>query len=135
MEFNKDYEAYNALQNKQNFDLHKYSGERAKLWTYNVKNYPGYEDTSDCVRANIIVYNGSVIAGDITILDKNGSVNTLDFPGENVSTTATSEDAAADSKTSANAAEAPSTTTQETTTSVSTTTTVSETTQATTATC
>ena len=138
MEFNEDYEKFNALQNKQNFDLHKYSGERAKLWTYNVKNYPGYEDTTDMVRANIIIYNGSVIAGDITILDKNGSMNTLDFPGENPATTTASEDAAADSKTSANAPENTSgSTTQaapETTTSASQST-AAETTQSTTATC
>ena len=44
----------------QNLDLTPYAGKRAKRWTYNIKNYPGYEGDSGTVQANILVYEGDV---------------------------------------------------------------------------
>lgn len=98
LEFDEEYEKYNDIQKKQNFDLSKYSGERAKMWTYNVKNHPDFKDTTDMVRANIIIYNGSVIAADISILDEEGSVNTLDFPGDVTSVITTSNNSVTTAK-------------------------------------
>ena len=81
-DFDAEYEEYNELQKKQEFDLEDYKSQTAKKWTYNVKNYPGYENTEGCVEGNIIVYNGNVIAGDISCLDsENKFVAALDFPG------------------------------------------------------
>lgn len=82
-EFNDDLEKYNAIQKKQNLDLSDYKGETAKKWTYSVKNYPGYENTEGCVEGNIIVYEGMVIGGDISVLDKsNAKTVGFEFPTE-----------------------------------------------------
>ena len=66
-EFDDVYSDYNALQKRQSFDLEKYKGKVVKKWSYNVNNYPGYENKKDFVRANLLVYNGNVIAADITV--------------------------------------------------------------------
>ena len=58
------YNAYNNIQKSQGFDLNEYAGERAKCWTYIVKNYEGYEN-QDCIHINILVYDGVVIGGDV----------------------------------------------------------------------
>ncbi len=58
------YIAYNDIQKKQGFDLTDFAEKRVKCWTYNVKNYEGYEN-QDCIHANILVYDGKVIGGDI----------------------------------------------------------------------
>ena len=58
------YSAYNDIQKSQDFDLDSFAGERAKCWTYTVKNYKGYEN-QDCIHANILVCDGKVIGGDI----------------------------------------------------------------------
>ena len=63
-EFDRGYEKYNEIQKAQNLDLTPYAGKRAKRWTYNIKNYPGYEGDSGTVQANILVYEGAVIGGD-----------------------------------------------------------------------
>ena len=59
------YIAYNDIQKLQGFDLTEFAGERVKCWTYVVKNYEGYEN-QDCIHANILVYDGKVIGGDIS---------------------------------------------------------------------
>ena len=58
------YTAYNEIQKSQGFDLDSFAGKRAKCWTYTVKNYEGYEN-QECIHANILVYDGKVIGGDI----------------------------------------------------------------------
>jgi hypothetical protein len=58
------YNAYNEIQKSQGFDLNNFAGKRAKCWTYVVNNYDGYEN-QDCIHANILVYDGKVIGGDI----------------------------------------------------------------------
>lgn len=76
-EFSEIYNEYNALQAEQGFDLTKYAGKEAVRYTYSVLNYP--DDSADVV-ADIIVYRGQVIAGDIqsTLLD--GFMATLEYP-------------------------------------------------------
>lgn len=65
------YNAYNEIQKAQGFDLNNFSGERAKCWTYIVKNYEGYEN-QECIHANILVYDGKVIGGDICSVQLDG---------------------------------------------------------------
>ena len=79
-EFNEVYERYNQLQLSQNFDLTKYAGKTAKKWTYTIKNYPGYGENSDYIQANILVYEGAVIGGDVSSLEQDGFMRTFDFP-------------------------------------------------------
>ena len=54
-------DAYNALQQTAGYDLRPYLGERVKLYTYAVSNYPGEER----VEAHVYVYKNRVVAGDI----------------------------------------------------------------------
>lgn len=73
-EFNDVYLGYNKLQKAQGFNLEEYKGKRAKRFTYEVKNYPNQE--SD-VRANLLVYENKIIAGDICSLKLDGFMHTL----------------------------------------------------------
>ncbi len=79
-QFDETYEKYNEIQLAQNMDLSPYAGKTAKKWTYTVKNYPGYETENSCIRANIIVFEGAVIGGDISSLEQGGFMQGLDFP-------------------------------------------------------
>ena len=76
----RGYEKYNEIQKAQNLDLTPYAGKRAKRWTYNIKNYPGYEGDSGTVQANILVYEGAVIGGDICSTELDGFMQGFDFP-------------------------------------------------------
>ena len=70
-EFNDVYLNYNEIQKSQGFDLTDYAGERVKMWTYTLTNYPGYED-KDCIKINILVYEGCVIGGDVCSVELDG---------------------------------------------------------------
>lgn len=70
-EFDDVYTAYNDIQRSQGFDLTEFAGERAKCWTYTVKNYEGYEN-QECIQINIMVYDGQVIGGDVCSVELDG---------------------------------------------------------------
>ena len=74
-EFDKVFVGYNDLQKQQGLDLSKYKRKEVTRYTYKISNYQGYEGT---VYANILVYRGKVIGGDICSADVNGFVSTLD---------------------------------------------------------
>lgn len=74
-EFDKVYVGYNDLQRQQGLDLSKYKNKDVKRYTYNITNYPDYDGT---VYANILVYRGRVIGGDICSADVNGFVTSFD---------------------------------------------------------
>ena len=61
-EFDKIFAGYNEIQKRQGLDLTKYKGKTMMRYTYDVTNYPGYEGR---VQANLLVYRGKVIGGDI----------------------------------------------------------------------
>ncbi len=63
-EFNDTYTDYNEIQKTQGFDLEKYKGQTVTVYTYNITNYAGYENR-DCVYANLLVYGGVLIGGDV----------------------------------------------------------------------
>lgn len=92
-ELDEGYAAYNEIQKAQSLDLSLYAGKRAKRWTYAIKNYPGYEGASGCVQANIIVYEGMVIGGDICSTELDGFVRGFDFPSPETSAPQTTESA------------------------------------------
>ena len=79
-EFDEVYEKYNAIQKEQGFDLTKYQGKRVKRWTYAIKNYPGYAADSGCIHANLLVYEGQVIGGDVCSVELNGFMHGFDYP-------------------------------------------------------
>lgn len=65
---------YNEIQRRQGLDLTKYGGKKVTRYTYEVKNYEGYEGK---VLANVIVYRDRVIGCDISSEDPSGFVKPL----------------------------------------------------------
>lgn len=61
--FNEEYEEYNQLQVSCGFDLKKYTGKNVKKYTYKVLNY---EDEKEEVVANLLVFEDTVIGGDVS---------------------------------------------------------------------
>lgn len=71
-QFNGVYESYNELQKQSGFDLTRYQGRRVKRYTYPIY---GYQD-QDMV-ANLLVYDGKVIGGDVCSLAQDGFMEGL----------------------------------------------------------
>ena len=71
-EFDKVFAAYNEMQRRQGLDLSDYSGKTVERYTYTVTNYEGHEGT---VLANLLIWRGRVIGGDICSADSNGFVH------------------------------------------------------------
>lgn len=74
-EFDEVYKTYNEIQVSQGFNLEPYSGKRVKRWTYKVTNYPGYGETSDAIRVNVLVYDSLIIGGDVCSVELNGFIH------------------------------------------------------------
>lgn len=70
VELDEVYLQYNAIQLEQGLDLEAFCGCRAKRWSYTVKNYP--DASEDYIRANLIICDGKVIAGDICSIEADG---------------------------------------------------------------
>ena len=68
-EFDKIYAGYNEMQKLRGFDLAKYKNREVERYTYTVTNYEGYEGV---VYANLLVYRGKVIGGDVCSADSGG---------------------------------------------------------------
>lgn len=70
--------SYNSLQKEAGLDLIPYLGKSCIRYTYIVKNYP--KDMGEAVRANLLVADGKIIAGDIMTVSSNGFMHSLIFP-------------------------------------------------------
>ena len=68
-EFDKVFASYNELQRSQGLDLSKYAGRTVQRYTYRVTNYKEYEGK---VLANLLVFRGRVIGGDLCAADADG---------------------------------------------------------------
>lgn len=66
---------YNEIQKDQGLDLTRYRKKKVTRYTYEITNYPDYEGR---VYANLIVWRGRVIAGDISSADPRGFVRGLE---------------------------------------------------------
>lgn len=75
--FDRVLTGYNEIQRKQGLDLTKYNGKTVERYTYVVTNYPNHEGT---VYANLLIYRGRVIGGDISSSDNGGFVRELTYP-------------------------------------------------------
>jgi len=67
--FDQIYESYNDIQKTQGFDISRYKGEKVTKYTYLVKNYP---QEPEGVAANLLVYQGRLIAADLCSLELGG---------------------------------------------------------------
>ncbi|MBQ3150860.1 MAG: DUF4830 domain-containing protein [Clostridia bacterium] len=79
-QFDEVFEKYNEIQKEQNLDLSLYSGKRVKRWTYAVINYPGYENKQDVIQLSLLIYDGTVIGGDVSSTELNGFMHGFDLP-------------------------------------------------------
>lgn len=59
--FNDVYKKYNEIQKQQGYDLTKYKGKQAVMYTYNITNYKD----NDNVVANLIVLKGELVGADL----------------------------------------------------------------------
>lgn len=91
--FNSVYNNYNAIQKNQGYDLSSYRGVRAKRWTYKITNYP---DKTSEVRANLIVYGGRLIGGDISSVAIDGFMTGLNKKNAQTGVSAKKADLAAE---------------------------------------
>lgn len=73
-EWNDVYEDYNAIQLQQGFDLDKYRGKSAEIYTYEVYNYG---DSRPNVVANLVICDGRLIAGDVCCTELGGFMHGL----------------------------------------------------------
>lgn len=75
-EFSDVYENYNDLQKTAGYDLSKYKNEECTVYTYRVKHYKPFGD-DDYAMANLIVYRGRIIGGDISSAKIDGKMYPL----------------------------------------------------------
>ena len=71
-EFDKIFTAYNEIQRRQGLNLSKYKRKDVTRYTYEVTNYKDYNGK---VYANVLVYKGRVIGGDICSADTSGFIH------------------------------------------------------------
>lgn len=74
-DFDAGYAEYAEMNKAQGLDLEPYKGRRAKRWTYDVLNYPGLENMKGTVQANLLIFEGRVIGGDICSLELGGFIH------------------------------------------------------------
>ena len=71
-EFDKIFAAYNEIQKEQGLNLVKYKRKKLTRYTFEVTNYEGYDGK---VLANVLVYRGRVVGGDVCSADVEGFVH------------------------------------------------------------
>ncbi len=76
-EFDKIFAGYNELQKSQGLDLSKYKKKAVTRYTFTVTNYksPDGKPYEGTVLANVLVYRGRVIGGDICSADVSGFIH------------------------------------------------------------
>ncbi len=75
--FDKVFAEYNELQKKQGLDLSRHAARTVERHTYVITNYPDYEGQ---VLANLLIFRGRVIGGDICSADQNGFIHGFQKP-------------------------------------------------------
>ena len=71
-EFDTVYLGYNDIQKAQGLNLAKYKGKEVVRYTYEVKNYEGYDGT---VYVNLLVYRNKIVGGDVCSADSSGFIH------------------------------------------------------------
>jgi len=70
--FDSVYERYNDVQRAQGLNLKRYTGKTVTRYTYKITNYEGVRED---VFANLLIYNNSVIGGDVCALGDNAFIH------------------------------------------------------------
>lgn len=73
-EWNDVYEKYNELQKQQGFDLSKYRGKKAVIYSFSVLNYDGKPEN---MVANLLICDGRLIGGDVSCTELGGFMQGL----------------------------------------------------------
>jgi hypothetical protein len=73
--WNKTYEKYNEVQRRQGFNLSDYKGKKALRSVYAVKNYAGGKEN---VFAEVLVFDGKIIAGSVFEMTTNGFIEGIE---------------------------------------------------------
>ena len=73
-EMNDVFQKYNDLQRSQGFDLSRFSGKKVQRYVYSVTNYEG---SADPVYATLLISDGNIIGGDITVTGAAGQMLVL----------------------------------------------------------
>ena len=83
-EFDKVFAGYNELQKSQGLDLSKYKKKAVTRHTFTITNYSERVPAAPkgTVYANVLVYRGRVIGGDICSADVNGFIHGFECPEE-----------------------------------------------------
>lgn len=77
--FDSVYQRYNDIQRAQGLNLKKFAGKTVKRYSYEII---GYDDASDCAMANILIFNGSIVGGDISRSGENAFIHGFKKPTE-----------------------------------------------------
>ena len=72
--FSEVYERYNRLQKLQGFDIEAHRGESVLIYTYSISNHP---EAAENVRAALIVSDGRLIGGDVSLCEPDGFMHGL----------------------------------------------------------
>ena len=75
-DFSDVYRNYNDIQKQAGYDLSGYKGCKCVIYSYDVDSFADIEDTR-YFKANIIVYKGRIIGGDISSVEIDGEMYPL----------------------------------------------------------
>ena len=90
-EFDESYTEYNEIQKRQGLDLEPFKGVRVKYWSYEILNYPDFENSDGRIRGNLLIYNGIIIGGDVSDISLDGFMHTFFIPSEESTDLSTQE--------------------------------------------
>ena len=76
--FDEIYEAYNALQKAQGYDLSPYRGQQIRKFLFVISEYP-LNAQDDSVRAAVLLKDGNIIGGDIFSVRSDGFMHGFSF--------------------------------------------------------
>lgn len=78
-EWNSTFSGYNQIQADQGYDLTKLKGKEVTRYTFEVTNYP---DQKEIILANVLVYKGRVVGGDLSTTRADGYMHGFALPQE-----------------------------------------------------
>lgn len=76
-DWNQTFENYNTIQKSEGFDLARYKGKEMTRYTFQIVNYP---DPNETVYANVLVYKGKVVGGDVSTARADGYMHGFTLP-------------------------------------------------------